>query len=707
MKIGRYLIGALYVAVVGMFILPWDAKAAEMTIKPYIQHVSQDSVTIVWETDEPVIGTVQYGETTLGDVESDMIPSYLHRLRLTNLKPDTTYAYRVRWDDQISQTYTFRSAPSTGTQTFTLGVTGASQGNPEMSQRIARQMLSAKPDLVLHIGGLVSAPTQRTAWRREFFDPFSALINQIPLLPVLTRQYPNPEPYFDFFDLPGNEKYWVVDYANASIIGLSSNETGEPSSEQYRWLEGVLRETQQKWIIILLNEPLFSANPFAKTSPMRWHWQELFQEYSVDLVLSGRDRFYHRAYPVGNVIGFPQKGVLHINTGGGGDTIQPSMEQPYSCYRLNGHHFLLLDIEEERIVGRAVDQNGIPFDTFVLDKRAGSPPSEFVSFEMIELERTLQEWAREQARITSGEEMIEQRLQDDRGVFTQFQVPIRGEIRWVGLGERDSEAKWAVNQEQKNLWLDVNAPLFLDFKVYSKNRAELFPLPQLEIRLNYDNQSSNFRAPYRGFRNHSFRLSPIQVFQNQLIEIPRNERSLVNEGELLDRQFIQKGESFDNFVLDESGTSPKHDSLVNLLHDNEYFYVSASCLSEEAIPLKNLSPYQEDDNRWLMLNEHIRLHFYQGEDFYQVVVSSNGTVYDSKNGDASWDSGVVSQTLIGRDAWSVELAVPMGSFHGLENDWRMNILRYDRFANETSTLQPSYGRSHRDPAASLRISLLE
>jgi len=99
------------------------------TITP--TNITESSVTITWQTDEPATSQVEYGLSTdygsLTVLDSNLVTS--HSVTITGLVPETLYHYRVRSQDTngneaISIDYTFTTHPlEPGTYTVILGDT--------------------------------------------------------------------------------------------------------------------------------------------------------------------------------------------------------------------------------------------------------------------------------------------------------------------------------------------------------------------------------------------------------------------------------------------------------------------------------------------------------------------------------------------------------------------------------------------------------
>jgi len=89
-----------------------DTVAPTITAGPTVQQVTQDSVTIVWETDEDSDSTVRYGKVSgrYDRQAGDADPASLHSATLVGLEPSTTYRFVVQSSDASGNTVTSRDA---------------------------------------------------------------------------------------------------------------------------------------------------------------------------------------------------------------------------------------------------------------------------------------------------------------------------------------------------------------------------------------------------------------------------------------------------------------------------------------------------------------------------------------------------------------------------------------------------------------------
>jgi tartrate-resistant acid phosphatase type 5 len=140
----------------------------------------------------------------------------------------------------------------------------------------------------------------------------------------------NAQPYFNYFTLPGNERYYdfVRPPVHFFVIDSDFNEPDGISvkSTQARWLRHALADSKQRFKIVYFHEPPFSSGLNGSTETMRWD----FKEWGASLVITGHDHSYERV-----VI----DKFTYISNGLGGRSIYP-FDYPISGseVRYNGNY---------------------------------------------------------------------------------------------------------------------------------------------------------------------------------------------------------------------------------------------------------------------------------------------------------------------------------------------------------------------------------
>ena len=252
---------------------------AQFRIAPYLQNVGPDSIHVVWWSEEPVPGTLEWGTSDYGQsefssplpapiatvtagVEDSMQHPYRHEVRLSGLETNTAYLYRVtqgeaRWEAQ------FRTAVALK-EGFSFVVAADPESKATEPQRSAihravlRQIQAKSPRFLIYAGDLVDEGNAQDDWDSFWSDlvqptPGESLASQVSIYAALGNHdydglnttlkgnsVPYAQPYAEagvakyraYFTFPGNnhapgdprhERYYRLHYGAVSIFVLDTN----------------------------------------------------------------------------------------------------------------------------------------------------------------------------------------------------------------------------------------------------------------------------------------------------------------------------------------------------------------------------------------------------------------------------------------------------------------------------------------------------
>jgi hypothetical protein len=117
------------------------------------------------------------------------------------------------------------------------------------------------------------------------------------------------QPYTDYFELPGNERYYEVVIGPVHLLCVNSdaNEPDSFSSDgvQAGWLESALAASKSPWRFVYQHHPPFSSGVYGPDPNRQWP----FGEWGANLVLSGHEHDYERVVV---------DDLTHVITGTGG-----------------------------------------------------------------------------------------------------------------------------------------------------------------------------------------------------------------------------------------------------------------------------------------------------------------------------------------------------------------------------------------------------
>lgn len=105
---------------------------------------------------------------------------------------------------------------------------------------------------------------------------------------------PGALPYLDYFELPGNERYYDFTWGPVHFFAVNSDSREpdgvSPNSPQALWLQERLATSTLPWKIVYFHHPPYSSGYHGPVDWMRWP----FKEWGASAVLSGHDHLYER-----------------------------------------------------------------------------------------------------------------------------------------------------------------------------------------------------------------------------------------------------------------------------------------------------------------------------------------------------------------------------------------------------------------------------
>ncbi len=122
---------------------------------PYLQNVTPNSIEIMWESEQPYVGKVQYGKgESLGNNVTETDSNTIHKLKLTGLDIETEYFYQVVASGKKTSIYHFKTAVDTDNP-FSFASYGDSRNGSFNHLKNSNLILSKKPNFVVHNGDFV------------------------------------------------------------------------------------------------------------------------------------------------------------------------------------------------------------------------------------------------------------------------------------------------------------------------------------------------------------------------------------------------------------------------------------------------------------------------------------------------------------------------------------------------------------------------
>jgi len=302
---------------------------------------------------------------------------YINRFtaELRNLKPGTTYEYRVApqkgWPDE----YSF-STPAKDNQ-FSFTWFGDTHFSPRFGDIFAKAE-KAHSDAAFYMiaGDLVSDGLHRDQWD-DLFEYSKHIIPRKPLMSVLgnhdSRYGLGALMYRELFSYPKNgpadvppEQTYSFTYKNAFFLMIDCT---SPIEIQNSWIEEQLAKSKATWKFAMFHFPPYNwEEPYYNIQKA---WVSLFDKYHVDMVMSGHLHYYMRSNPMkaGKVVKSFKDGTVYAISIGIPTDYDKITDEPYAAVRnLKGTLYQYVKIEDEQLKYIAVNADNELIDSFTIKK---------------------------------------------------------------------------------------------------------------------------------------------------------------------------------------------------------------------------------------------------------------------------------------------------------------------------------------------------
>jgi hypothetical protein len=207
-------------------------------------------------------------------------------------------------------------------------------------------------DVLLLLGDNVYPNGDPARLDQTVFRPFEIVLNDGTQLDAIVGNH--DETYADQqMQTMGMDGRWWAQHlpGDVLLIGLDGNSPTDPN--QLAFLEQTLATASERWRIVAVHEPPFSAGYQGSDLAVRSAFVPMFERYGVQLVLSGHEHDYQRSYPI--------NGVTYIISGAGGRT-RGTGEDTFTAASWSVLHFTDVNVYRDHLLVRAIDQDGQAFD---------------------------------------------------------------------------------------------------------------------------------------------------------------------------------------------------------------------------------------------------------------------------------------------------------------------------------------------------------
>lgn len=331
----RYIIGLILLVLTMRMTSGLAAEPGKILNGPYLLTPAATAMTVAWESDVPVDAEIYYGAN--GQLENKQEVKmergtswkenaegiYLYRAMLTNLKPDTEYAYKVVLALGETSEGIFKTLKENPDSIHLLTISD-SHGF-QTSKEFSSAVMAEKPDFILHSGDIPAGTGyQKDKYEACWFTPGKEFLRNFPVVYINGNH--DAGPFFDDYFMKAQRRVYSAspnglnysfDYGNAHFVMVNSNPWGlyemnaelsglpvEPDTvntikETLQWLEKDLQldaAKRAKWRIVVMHHPY--TDEFTNK-----HAVSILENNHVNLMLAGHLHFYEKNVSINPVVG--------------------------------------------------------------------------------------------------------------------------------------------------------------------------------------------------------------------------------------------------------------------------------------------------------------------------------------------------------------------------------------------------------------------
>lgn len=387
-----------------------EASDGDLSIRFLRQIITKDAATsrtLMWESQTPLRQPVvelqlpnqplQTMAATVTSLTEDDTTNYFYTAELKNLKPATTYTYRIIDGENASNWHTFSTASKDAAFSALLFCDSQCGNSYDTWQETYTKAWQAHPNAAFFadIGDLTDNGQSDWHWR-SFWQAMPQLAAHL-LVPVMGNhecygldwKFCEPKRYLHSFILPSNDnanlqgQYYSFDYGpvhfivlNTQMLELQSFEPGLLAS-QLAWLEQDAKTTTKPWRIVLMHKDVLAYDEWQQGtqkaggfSDAGYAFMKAFDNLGIDLVLTGHMHTYRNR---GHIKNFQpaDDGPVYVMSGpAGNETYQVPADalDKKSISQPTPPNYLLLSASSQRLILTDYTTDGTMVDRITLEK---------------------------------------------------------------------------------------------------------------------------------------------------------------------------------------------------------------------------------------------------------------------------------------------------------------------------------------------------
>lgn len=271
-------------------------------------------------------------------------------------------AYRARAAGGVTEPHVFRVGVPPG-ESFRFAAFGDTRTNHHVHRAVIDAVARENIEFVAHTGDMVENGGVEAQWD-TFFQIERPLLERVPIIPAIGNHDMGARQYFRHYFMLDRwaraRRYFAHDWGNLRVVVIDGGIECRDGCEQNVFASRALAEGAERGMlmVMMLHWPPYSSGKHGSNLSVQEPVSELARRYGVELVIAGHDHNYERTNPI--------EGVTYIVSGSAGAPIRPVKPQWFTAEARTEPHYVLVDVEQGRLVVRAVNLRGDVFDSAIL-----------------------------------------------------------------------------------------------------------------------------------------------------------------------------------------------------------------------------------------------------------------------------------------------------------------------------------------------------
>jgi 3',5'-cyclic AMP phosphodiesterase CpdA len=220
---------------------------------------------------------------------------------------------------------------------------------------------------------IYQGPATTEDYRLKFEEPYNALLDAGVKFYAALGNHDDPlEVNYKPFNMDGHRYYTFtppVDLITRldTRVRFFALDSTYIDSEQLRWLNQALDQSDAEWKIALLHHPLYTSGRYGLAARgIRFGLESALLSGGVDVVFSGHEHLYERSEL--------QNGILYFISGGAGSLRAGDAKRSPQIAKSfdTDYHFMLIEVTGQGLFFQAIDRKGNTVDAGALHQAGPS-----------------------------------------------------------------------------------------------------------------------------------------------------------------------------------------------------------------------------------------------------------------------------------------------------------------------------------------------